>query len=395
MSNNISLNEVKNGAFLAKQSYNNFEVSNNKRPIENKATNTSFEVVTQKSDYTFATGLDIVVFKEVGTNNYTISYRGTQFEMSSDGIDDVKNNIKMFFTDNNDQGYVAKSLTNEIIKSILEKDPNATFKVAGHSLGGTIAQQIAYEFDEIQSAVTINAYGGEDIIKNQANYDEKKYKANESKVTNVIDNEDFISIFAKQYGNTFILQKDERYKDDHHAISQMLNRINELKESGELVAISGPEATRQKMILDILLNAKNLDYDKLKDILEANNEKLEKMHAEVVNGSLYDPIALDLNNNGKIDTLSLENGVFFDHNGDKVAFKSSWVNSSDGILVRDIDGDGKITSGAELFGNFTRLKNGELAKNGAETGEITLSEGVMRNGKIITGSNAGASKISA
>ena len=114
-----------------------------------------------------------------------------------------------------------------------------------------------------------------------------------------------------------------------------------------------------------------------------------------INISLYDPIALDLNNNGKIDTLTLENGVFFDHNGDKIAFKSSWVNSSDGILVRDIDGDGKITSGAELFGNFTRLKNGELAKNGAETGEITLSEGVMRNGKIITGSNAGASKISA
>ena len=49
----------------------------------------------------------------------------------------------------------------------------------------------------------------------------------------------------------------------------------------------------------------------------------------------------------------------------------------DGILVRDIDGDGKITSGAELFGNFTRLKKGELAKNGAEaTGEITLSDRV-------------------
>ena len=87
---------------------------------------------------------------------------------------------------------------------------------------------------------------------------------------------------------------------------------------------------------------------------------------DTANISLYDPIALDLNANGKIDTLSLENGVFFDHNGDKIAFKSSWVNSSDGILARDIDGDGKITSGAELFGNFTKLKNGELAKNGAQ-----------------------------
>ena len=253
-----------------------------------------------------------------------ISYTGTE------SVLDVINDIDMPTLAINLQAVSAYNFTKETIEKILKENPNATFSVAGHSLGGTLAQQMAYTFDKIKSAITINAYGGEEIIKNQANYDEKKYKANESKVTNVIDNKDFISIFDKQYGNTFILQKDERYKDDHHAISQMLNRINELKESGELVAISGPEATRQKMILDILLNAKNLDYDKLKDILEANSEKLEKMHAEVVNISLYDPIALDLNNNGKIDTLSLENGVFFDHNGDEIAFKSSWISGGGG-----------------------------------------------------------------
>ena len=289
-----------------------------------------------------------------------ISYTGT------DSVLDVINDIDMPTLAINLQAVSAYNFTKETIENILKENPNATFSVAGHSLGGTLAQQMAYTFDKIKSAITINAYGGEKKKKNQANYDEKKYKANESKVTNVIDNEDFISIFAKQYGNTFILQKDERYKDDHHAISQMLNRINELKKSGELVAISGPEATRQKMILDILLNAKNLDYDKLKDILEANNEKLEKMHTEVVNISLYDPIALDLNNNGKIDTLSLENGVFFDHNGDEIAFKSSWISAEDGVLARDINGDKEINSGAELFGNFTQLKNGELAKNGVE-----------------------------
>ena len=107
------------------------------------------------------------------------------------------------------------------------------------------------------------------------------------------------------------------------------------------------------------------DYTDLVNKLHEINTKMSN-NGDTLNISLYDPIALDLNANGKIDTLSLENGVFFDHNGDKVAFKSSWVNSSDGILARDINGDGKITSGAELFGNFTRLKNGELAKNGKE-----------------------------
>ena len=107
------------------------------------------------------------------------------------------------------------------------------------------------------------------------------------------------------------------------------------------------------------------DYTDLVNKLHEINTKMSN-NGDTLNISLYDPIALDLNNNGKIDTLSLENGVFFDHNGDKIAFKSSWVNSSDGILARDINGDGKITSGAELFGNFTKLKNGELAKNGAQ-----------------------------
>ena len=104
----------------------------------------------------------------------------------------------------------------------------------------------------------------------------------------------------------------------------------------------------------------------LKYFNEDGTVNFAKYLADTANISLYDPIALDLNANGKIDTLSLENGVFFDHNGDEIAFKSSWVNSSDGILARDINGDGKITSGAELFGNFTKLKNGELAKNGAQ-----------------------------
>ena len=116
----------------------------------------------------------------------------------------------------------------------------------------------------------------------------------------------------------------------------------------------------------ILEKHKELGAIGISNVLKMNLEQLKQFEKATEQFALYDPIALDLDGNGKIDTLSLENGVFFDHNGDKVAFKSSWVNSSDGILARDINGDGKITSGAELFGNFTKLKNGELAKNGAQ-----------------------------
>ena len=35
-------------------------------------------------------------------------------------------------------------------------------------------------------------------------------------------------------------------------------------------------------------------------------------------------------------------------------------------MTRDLNGDGVINNGKELFGNNTMLKNGELAKNGFE-----------------------------
>ena len=71
--------------------------------------------------------------------------------------------------------------------------------------------------------------------------------------------------------------------------------------------------------------------------------------------TVYDPITLDLNKDGKIDTTDLNNGVYFDHNGDKVAMKTSWVGKEDGLLVHDRNLNGIIDDGSELFGNFTPL----------------------------------------
>ena len=64
MSNNISLNEVKNSAFLASQSYESFENSPNssKRTITNPATNSSFEVVDQTKS---ANGFSATVFRNI------------------------------------------------------------------------------------------------------------------------------------------------------------------------------------------------------------------------------------------------------------------------------------------------------------------------------------------
>ena len=51
MHKNITLNEVKNSAFLANQSYESFP---NSREVTNPATNSSFEVIDQKKEITTA-----------------------------------------------------------------------------------------------------------------------------------------------------------------------------------------------------------------------------------------------------------------------------------------------------------------------------------------------------
>lgn len=67
--------------------------------------------------------------------------------------------------------------------------------------------------------------------------------------------------------------------------------------------------------------------DELLEIKDA----LDPYKNPYTNPELYDPITLDLNNDGKISTLNLSNGVYFDHNKDGVSFKTSWISKKHGI----------------------------------------------------------------
>jgi len=73
-----------------------------------------------------------------------------------------------------------------------------------------------------------------------------------------------------------------------------------------------------------------------------------------------DPLALDLNGDG-ISSISADDGIIFDHNASGVKTGTGWVNSNDGWLVLDRDGNGEIDSGRELFGDNTRKLDGNLA----------------------------------
>ena len=77
-----------------------------------------------------------------------------------------------------------------------------------------------------------------------------------------------------------------------------------------------------------------------------------------------DPILLDLDGDG-LETVGLNaSNIHFDHDGDGVLTKTGWAGRDDALLVWDRNTNGRIDTGAELFGDFTPLPNGTLAPNG-------------------------------
>ena len=77
------------------------------------------------------------------------------------------------------------------------------------------------------------------------------------------------------------------------------------------------------------------------------------------------PLVLDLDGDG-IETIGTDEKVYFDHENDGFAEKSGWVGKDDGLLVRDINNNGLIDDGTELFGNNSVLSSGQKAANGFE-----------------------------
>ena len=78
-----------------------------------------------------------------------------------------------------------------------------------------------------------------------------------------------------------------------------------------------------------------------------------------------DPLILDLNGDG-VKTVALADGVHFDFDKNGFAEKIGWVSAEDGLLVRDLDKNGKIDSGRELMGDLTELSDEMTASNGFE-----------------------------
>ncbi|MEJ0038724.1 MAG: calcium-binding protein [Gammaproteobacteria bacterium] len=144
-------------------------------------------------------------------------------------------------------------------------------------------------------------------------------------------------------------------------------------------------------------------------------DRLGAIYAESL--QTVSPLILDLDGDG-VETVSSSAGVHFDHDANGLAEATGWVGADDGLLVRDLNGNGLIDNGHELFGNNTLLPNGTYAGNGFEAlkaldsnsdTKISSSDsafsqlriwkdangnGLVDSGELLTLSQAGVSSIS-
>ena len=95
------------------------------------------------------------------------------------------------------------------------------------------------------------------------------------------------------------------------------------------------------------------------------SEKWTKLFGDATNARVpVDPLILDLDNDG-FNIESKKYGVHFDLNCDGFAEKINWT-SKDAILSIDLNGNGSIDNGSEVFGDYHLLADGTRASNGFE-----------------------------
>jgi len=80
----------------------------------------------------------------------------------------------------------------------------------------------------------------------------------------------------------------------------------------------------------------------------------------------FSPIIVNMDGKA-IEMSDAAHGALFDINGLRHMFMVAWpTTTANAWLARDVNGNGSIDSGAELFGNATRLQRGGIARQGFE-----------------------------
>ena len=105
----------------------------------------------------------------------------------------------------------------------------------------------------------------------------------------------------------------------------------------------------------------NIVADSFCDPVGAKPASTRPCTATCTSGEVSDPLIFDLDGNG-ISLLSAEEGVMFDIDNDGEPDQTGWVDSKDGLLALDENGNGIIDNQSELFGTAQKGAYKQLAE---------------------------------
>jgi len=94
-------------------------------------------------------------------------------------------------------------------------------------------------------------------------------------------------------------------------------------------------------------------------------EDAEYSTAAAARRFVSDPLVIDMLGNG-FNITNVKDGVYFDEDALGLVEKTGWITEDDALLVLDINNDGIINDGSELFGTSTVMASGNKARNGFE-----------------------------
>lgn len=176
--------------------------------------------------------------------------------------------------------------------------------------------------------------------------------------------------------------------------------INNLQATRDVYKGLGANTDRIDKEIDNLKKVQKLYYNKAKSVVDKFNEKLGTNFSDVdelaknvmsMSDEMYnkafsvrvDPLIFDLGNDG-FDIQKKKDGAYFDLNCDGFAEKVNWTNT-DAILAIDINGNGIIDDGSEVFGDRHLMRDGTIPKTDNET----VSTGIYRPPVCSPGGSSG------
>ena len=145
----------------------------------------------------------------------------------------------------------------------------------------------------------------------------------------------------------------------------LLHQISEILESEKIkLEDTGLQISSDLFAVTVSINIGTMCIERQVSYYSfAPGAVINKIQSVVTSGEgTASPLVIDIDGDG-VETKEENSQIYFDHDGNGFAESSGWVGQDDGLLVRDINGNGQIDDGTELFGNNSVLSNGQSAAN--------------------------------